>query len=154
MIKLKTNKSFTLMEFLVIIGIIGILVLITIPAFRKFQPDLKLSGITRNLVSDFRYTQQLAVTEQIEYCLHFPIGFPINRKYQIIQCGETQPIKEIFLPEEIIGLTIDPSLTNNEVRYNPYGSVKESVDITLTNTQNKTKTIEVRPSGFVRVSSE
>lgn len=146
------KRSFTLIELLVIIGIIGILVLISVPAFRTFQPFFQLSGTTRNLVSNLRYTQQLAVTEQVEYCLQLPSNFPTDKKYQIIQCEETQPIKESSFPDEIINLTINPSLTNNEVRYNSFGAVKERTNITLENTENKTKTIEVKPSGFVRIT--
>lgn len=137
------------MEILVVISILGILFLISIPVFKSFQPTLQLNGVVRNLVSDLRYTQQLAVTEQFDYCLQF---FLAEKKYQIIQCGETQPVKEIFLPEEIIELIINPALSNNEIRYNPYGAVKESAAITLKNSKDKTKIVEVRPSGFVRTT--
>jgi len=136
------------MEILVVISILGILFLISIPVFKSFQPTLQLNGVVRNLVSDLRYTQQLAVTEQFDYCLQF---FS-TEKYQIIQCGGTQPVKEIFLPEEIIELIINPALSNNEIRYNPYGAVKESAAITLKNSKDKTKIVEVRPSGFVRTT--
>jgi len=142
------KKAFTLMEILIVISIFGILFLISIPVFKSFQPTLQLNGVVRNLVSDLRYTQQLAVTEQFDYCLQF---FS-TEKYQIIQCGGTQPVKEIFLPEEIIELIINPALSNNEIRYNPYGAVKESAAITLKNSKDKTKIVEVRPSGFVRTT--
>lgn len=143
-------RGFTLIESLVIAAIIAILAGISVSAFRGYQPDLQLSGDTRDLISNLRYTQQLAVTEQIEYCLRFPIDFPTDKKYQIIQCGETQPVKEASFSETIVELTINPPLTDNEVRYNPYGAVKESTEITLRNTKDKTKTIKVKASGFVK----
>jgi len=143
------RKGFSLIEFLIVISIIGILVGISIPVFKQFQPSLQLNGAVRNLVTDLRYTQQLTVTEQVEYCLQL---FKSEKKYQIIQCGETQPIKEVSLPGEIIELTINPALANDEVRYNPYGAVKEHANITLKNTENETKTIEVRPSGFIKTT--
>ncbi len=146
------KNSFTLIELLIVIAVLGILIGISFPIFRNYQPDLQLSGITRDLVSDLRYAQQLALTEQIEYCVQFPADFPTNRKYRIVQCGETEPIKpETTIPEEIIELTINPALTNNEVRYNPYGAVKESTDITLKNIKENERTIEIRPSGFVKI---
>jgi len=136
------------MEILVIIGILGILTIMTIPALRTFQFGLQLNGVSRELISDLRYAQQLTVTEQVEYCVLF---FSIDKKYQIIQCGESQPIKEKILPNEIKSLTT-AGFSNDEVRYNPYGAVKEAGSITLENTKNETKTILVRPSGFVKIS--
>lgn len=140
-------KAFTLIELLIVIGLIGILFLITIPALRAFQPSLQLNGATRNVVSDLRWAQQLTVTEQVEYCLQF---FPSEKKYQILQCGEATPIKEVFLPEKITTLSVS-GFTNDEVRFNPYGAVKESGTISLENTKDKIKSIEVRPSGFVKI---
>ena len=150
---IKSQKSFTLIEILIVIGIIVVLAGIGFPVFRSYQPTLQLNGTARDLISNLRYAQQLALTEQIEYCVQFPADFPIDRKYQIVQCGESEPVKpEIIIPEEIIELTFSPALTNNEVRYNPYGAVKESTDITLKNTKEDTKTIKVRPSGFIKTS--
>ena len=140
-----------MVEFLVITAIIGIMAGIGISFLKSFQPDIQLNGVVRNLLSDLRYSQQLSVAEQIEYCLQFPVNFPQDRKYKIFQCGQSQSVKEVSLPEEIADLTIDPSLTDNEVRYNPYGAVKESTDITLENTKGNTKTIKVEPSGFVKI---
>jgi len=148
---LKISNGFTLTESVIIIAIIGILALISFPLLRNYQPTLQLNGVLRDLVSNLRLTQQLAVSEQIEYCLVLPDNFPSNRAYQIIQCGEAQFFKEELIPEEIIGRTIVPSLSNNEVRYNSYGAVKESAQIAIENVQNKIKTIDVRPSGFIRI---
>ena len=142
------KDSFTLTELLVIIGIIGILTLISIPAFRLFQPTLQLSSLSRELVSDLRYAQQLTLTEQIEYCIKF---FPLEKKYQLLQCEETTPLKEKVLPEENTDLTV-VGFTDNEVRYNPYGAVSEEGTITLKNSKNETKTILVKPSGFVETT--
>ena len=143
-----SKKGFTLIEFLVIIAIIIIIIGISIPAFRRFQPDFQLSGAVRSLVSDLRYIQQLTVTEQVDYCLQF---FLVEKKYQIIQCGQSQPLLEKFFPEEIKTLTVS-GFTDNKVEFNPYGAVKEDGTITLENTRDRTKTIEVRPSGFVRIT--
>ena len=140
--------GFTLIEILIVISVIVILVGISVPVFRRFQPGLQLSGAVRNLVTDIRYTQQLTVTEQVEYCLRF---FPLEKKYQIIQCDQSQPLLEKFLPDKIKTLTLT-GFTNDEVRFNPYGAVKKSGTITLENIQNETKNIEVRPSGFVRIT--
>lgn len=144
-------RGFTLIEFLTTISIIIILVAIGIPAFKDYQPDLQLSGTVRSLVSDLRYAQQMAITEQIEYGIYF---LPLDKKYEIIRCGlVTTTIKTVSLPEEIKTFIIDQNFArnNNTVKYNPYGAVDVVGKITLENTKNTTSTIEVKPSGFVKI---
>ena len=142
------KKSFTLIELLVVISIIGILVLIGIPAFRRFQPSIQLSGAVRELVSDLRYSGQLAITEQVNHGIHF---FSDPDKYQIIRYGEVEEVlEEKNLPEKVSFQEIS-GFTDEEVIFNPYGAAKESGSITLINTANTTTTIEVRPSGFVKI---
>jgi len=146
-IKNQKLKGFTLAELLVIIGVIGILAFFTMPALRNFQSTMRLNGVSRELISDIRYAQQLAITEQLEYCVQF---FPLEKRYQLIQCGGAVPIKESLLPEEIISLSVN-DLTDNEIRYNPYGAVQEEGNIILENTKHETKTILVKISGFVKI---
>ena len=146
-----SRNGFTLMEFLVVIGIIGILTLIGIPTFRSIQPSLQLSGVTRELITDLRYAQQLTVTEQVEHGVLFDSA---QKKYQVIKHGETEDtvLKEKSLPGEIKTLTITGLTNNNEARFNPYGAIKEIGTITLINIKEEMKIIDVRPSGFVRIS--
>lgn len=145
-------KSFTLIELLVIIGIIVILALISIPVFRSYQPTLQLSGSARNLVSDLRYAQQSAVTEQIEYGVRFSTT---TKKYQLIKYGTvTTTIKTVSFPEEIIRVSVSDLSdinSNKEARYIPYGSVRKGGEVTLENSKNLTITISIRPSGFVKI---
>jgi len=144
------KKGFTLIEILIVIGVIGIIVVISIPAYRQFQPTLQLNGAVRGLVTDLRYAQQLTVTEQKEHCVRF---FPNDKEYKIIQCqdsGAEEILKTISL-QEIDSITVANDLSDNEVRYNPYGAVKEAGIITL-EINGKIKIIDVRPSGFVKVT--
>jgi len=143
------KNSFTLTETLIVIGIIVVLIGISIPVFRSFQPILQLSGSVRSLVANLRYVQQLAITEQVNYCLEL---FLAEKRYQVIQCGGTEPLLEVTLPSEIETLSATGFAGGNKVEFNPYGAVKESGIIILENTENKRKNIEVRPSGFVKIT--
>lgn len=137
------------MECLVILAVIVVLAGIIVPVFRQLQPGFQLSGAVRDLVSNLRYVQQLTITEQVNYCLKL---FPEQRKYQVILCTGEAPLSEVVLPDEITTLDLT-GFTNNQVEFNPYGAVKESGTIVLENTNNTIKTIEVKPSGFVRIAN-
>jgi competence protein ComGD len=141
-------KGITLTELLIILGVIAILVMIGLPIYQSFQPTLQLGGAIREVVADLRYIQQLAVTEQVEYCLKF---FPADNKYQLLRCGSPDFLEEKTLPEEISTTTVS-GFTDNQVKYNPYGAVAEQGSIILENTDNRTKTILVKASGFVEMA--
>lgn len=145
-------KSFTLIEFFTVTAIVGIIILIGAPLIRNYQPSLQLNGAVRDLVSDIRYVQQLAVTEQVEHSVYF---ISSEKRYQIKRYGtETSTLKEIFLPEEITEISISGLSEveiNKEARYNPYGAVKDFGSVTLKNSKNATSTIDIRPSGFVKI---
>lgn len=145
-----TKKAgFTLIELLIVIVIIGILILISVPALRAYRPNLQLSGSTRELITDLRYVQQLAVTEQIDHGIRF---FVDEDKYQIIKHdAEEEVLAEKELPPEVSFHQIE-DLTDNKALFNPYGAIKDEAGrVTLINTRNDTAVIDIRPSGFVKI---
>ncbi|PIR02535.1 MAG: hypothetical protein COY73_03535 [Candidatus Nealsonbacteria bacterium CG_4_10_14_0_8_um_filter_37_14] len=145
-------RGFTLAEFLIIVGIMAILVGIGFPVFKNFQPGLRLSGEVRELASDFRLAEQLAVTEQINYGIIFSTDtFP--HQYQLVKYVQGQDVAEFLskkeLPEGVSFSQIN--FTSNQVIFNPYGAVKERGSIVLINSKNQTTTLEVGPAGFVKI---
>jgi len=152
-LKSKIQTGFTLIESLAVIAIIGVLVSISVLAFKLYQPTFQLSGETRDLVANLRYTQQLAVTEQINHAVcFFSLDGGYENKYEIIkygECGVSTPQKE----KNLEGIKIKQvNFSSPAIIFNPYGAVIESGTVVLENTKNKTKTIEVKPSGFVKIS--
>ena len=148
------SQGFSLIEMLIVVGIIGILVGISAKTIINLQPDLKLSGACRELITDIRYAQQLAVSEQVEHGLYLCDS---EKRYEVRRYGETTEIlKAVSFPEEIIEINISGLTSidsNKEARYNFYGTVKDYGTISLKNSENKIKTIEIRPSGFTRTTN-
>jgi len=141
------QKGIALFELVIVISIIVVLVTISIPVWRSIQPTMNLDMSVRSLVSDLRYAQQLAVAEQIVHGVRFDF---VGNGYQIIKYGATEEIiKTESLPA---GITLEEINGFGEAQFVPYGSVEESGEVRLVNTQNKIKIIDIRPSGFVRIS--
>jgi len=142
------KTGFTLIELLVIIAIIGIITSISWVVVKTLQSSWRLDGVVRDLATDLRYAQQQSVTEQINYGVHFSSS---TDEYQIIRYGTTtEEILKKSLPQGIRFYQII-DFTDDEVIFNPYGAVKEAGSVSLINIEQEIKTIEVRPSGFVKI---
>lgn len=140
--------GFTLIEILVVIGLIGIVAAAYFSASQFNQQSKALSAAVRGLATDLRYAQQLSVAEQISHGIS--ISEAIN-SYKLIRFGTTSV--ELFdksLPSDVAFQNVS-GFTGDEIRFNAYGAVAEDGSITLTNTDSATTTIQVRPSGFVRI---
>jgi len=147
-VKSQKLKGFTLVEFLVVIAIMGIIASVSWAALKTLQPSWRLDGAVRDLATDLRYAQQQAVTEQVDYGIHFS---STTDEYQIIRYGTTtENVLEKSLPEGINFYQIT-GFSDDEAVFNPYGAAREMGSIFLINTEQKIKTIEVRPSGFVKI---
>ncbi len=72
-------KGFTLIEVIMVIVIIGILIRVAVPRFNAFYAA-KLSGALKKVVSDIRYTQQLAVSGHDTYSMIFDVA---NNTYEV-----------------------------------------------------------------------
>lgn len=137
-----------MVEVLVVVAVIGITAITMSPVVKGYKSSLELNGSARELVSDLRYAQQLTIADQNEHSVVF---YVLEKRYEIIKYGETNEIiKQVSLPDEIIDISIT-ALTNDEIKYNPYGAVFEGGVISLENSKNNIKTIRVKPSGFVRI---
>lgn len=137
-----------LVELLVALSIIALLAASAIPYLKKYQPNLKLNAAARDLTTDLRYAQQLTITEQKVYQVVFDL---IDNKYQIQKIGAaTTTVKTVsFEPE--VSLEQIVNLTDNKVVFNYYGGVSQAGEIILTNTNNATSTIYIKPSGYIQL---
>jgi len=150
-IKIKTTssfpKGFTMIELMVVLLVSSILAGFGFFFLYNSQPNLKLEGISRDLVTDLRYAQQMAISQQVKYGVRFSSD---QKKYQIIQFSQTeQIIKTVYLPDGIGFQQIN--FTNSQVKFNIYGAVTEAGKVILNN-QNSSTTIDIKPSGFVKMT--
>jgi len=136
------------MEVLVAFGIIALMATISIPYIRQYQPNLKLNATARDLTSDLRYAQQLTITEQAVYFVDLNLD---DDSYRILKGGvATTTIKTVEFDSSVSFQQIT-GLTDNEVVFNFYGGASESGEIILINSNGKTATINVKPSGYIQL---
>ena len=145
----KNKRGVLLIDLLVAIGIVVLLSTISIPYLRKYQPNLKLSATARDLTADIRYAQQLTVTEQKVH----QVAFDLTRdKYEILKIDTaTTTIKSVTLDPNVSFKQIT-GLTGNQIVFNFYGGVSQSGQIVLTNINDATATINIKPSGYVQLA--
>ncbi|MDO9399559.1 MAG: GspH/FimT family protein [bacterium] len=144
----KNNQGSMLMDIIVSLGIIVLLSTIALPYLKKYQPNLKLNGVARDLTTDLRYAQQLTVTEQKIHQVVFDLN---NNQYQILKIDTaTTTIKTVILDPEI-NIKEITGLTDNKVIFNYYGSVSSPGQIILSNINNLTATINIKPSGYIQL---
>lgn len=138
-----------MIDLLVAMGIIALLSTIAIPYIRKYQPNLKLSATARDLTADLRYAQQLTVTEQKVYLVNFDAA---DDQYQILKIDiATSTIKSVSLDADVSFKEIT-GLADNKVVFNFYGGVSLPGQIVLANINDKTSTINIKPSGYVELA--
>ncbi|OGY44681.1 MAG: hypothetical protein A3B89_04330 [Candidatus Buchananbacteria bacterium RIFCSPHIGHO2_02_FULL_40_13] len=143
----KENLGFTLIEIIMVLAVIALIALISLPVYQNLKPNLALNSQTRDIVSDLRYAQQLSVTEQIKYSVVFD---QVLNKYKIVndvsgQIVKSQNINTLISIQSITGLTADT------VTFNVTGAVLKSGQIILISSSGATKTISLKPSGYVKI---
>ena len=145
--KNKKNQGVSLIEIMLVISIIGLILVIEAPNLKSYSNNLILKSATQDLASNLRYAQQLTVTEQRIYNITLD---QINNSYTIVLEPSTI-IKTVYLPDNISFSSIT-DLTDNKVVFNFMGAVSQSGTITISHSQNFTKTIYIRPSGYIETN--
>jgi Tfp pilus assembly protein FimT len=132
------------------LGIIIFISLISIPTFIGFQKSSKLKNQARVMATDLRLAQQYAISEQIVYNFKLIPGASSN-SYQIIKTSDNSVIKTVTLDQEV-RINQVSGLTDNTVQFIDTGGVVSAGVIYLANTRNQTSTLDIKPSGYVKIT--
>ena len=73
-ISMKKNSGFTLMEVMVVIGIIGIMSAIAVPNYIAWLPKHRIGGAARDIYSVMQYARTRAVKENKHVVINFTAG--------------------------------------------------------------------------------
>jgi prepilin-type N-terminal cleavage/methylation domain-containing protein len=107
---LKNQKGFSLVELMIVVGIIGILATLALPRFKQFQAKAKM-GEAKNILSHIYTLQQTYSLDNNTY-VNFPnMGASANSLTANQNCADGQ----IPLGAQQIGFRLDPCLPNAPV---------------------------------------
>ena len=82
-ILMKKNSGFTLMEVMVVIGIIGIMSAIAIPNYIAWLPKHRMSGAARDIYSAMQSARIKAVKENEDVVINFTTGLGAAGTYEV-----------------------------------------------------------------------
>lgn len=145
------QRGTMLVNIVVVCGIIALMTAISIPYLKRYEPNLKLNSSARDLAGNLRLAQQLTITEQVTHLVYFDT---VNHSYSLLRLpapNATSTISTIVLDSEV-GFQSVTGLTDNIVRFNSYGAVSEAGDINLINSNGRTLSVFVKPSGYIQLT--
>jgi len=83
---MKNNKGFTLVEMMVVIGIVAIMALIAVPNIISWRPKVALSGAARILKADLGLAKSRAIRDNANVTVTFDTA---NEEYRIVDNNGT-----------------------------------------------------------------
>jgi prepilin-type N-terminal cleavage/methylation domain-containing protein len=146
------NKGYTLIELMVVVGIISLLLGLVISGLDYLIQWNKLNTAAALLSSELKNTQSRAFYEGAYYKIEFYATFdcPTLNKYRIYK--QTELYKEIKLESVELFKT---NFTNNKVFFYPNGVPSMGGTVTLKNKRGKILYVIMTPvTARVRVSPE
>ena len=145
--KKSTASGFTLLETIIVLGIMTMFFVISIPFFSRFTENTKLETSTRSVVSALRTARGYAITNNVDYYLVFDLAVTPNMYF--ISADTTTAVEK----KERLPIGISLSTTGNPVRFKATGEAVNDISITLTQQDSaNTKIITVeRTTGRARI---
>ena len=148
-----SNKGVTLIELMIVIGIIGILSAVSLYSWLGYQNNVNLKTAAGEVMSDIASCKQRAISEGVQYCMQFTDGSP-NYSINASSCSAPTQTEAKNLTGFGSGLTISSTNFNSDrVSFLPRGTLSSNTGrLVLTNSKNSTATITVQITGRAYVS--
>lgn len=150
-----SQRGFSFWEVVIVVGILVVIMVAGIPAWRHYAARYQLDRETDQIVSALRFAHQKTVSEQISYILRFDKS---ANQYTLLRLNPDPEDPGSYIEETMWTTQVDApidlveiyELTDDQVQFTAAGGVAEAGRIELSNSESDAKIIDVRPSGFIR----
>jgi len=163
----RSNSGFTLMELMVVVGIISIMTAIAIPLMTTWIPEFRLRGAARDIISCIQEIKMAAITKNKNAVAVFNLSagsyasFVDNGEgggiiHDDLRNGTEPYLKNITLPAGVVlaSSTFNSNSSGYLVCFNSRGLRSHGStagNIILQNSNMKSKKIIVNPAGSIQV---
>jgi type IV fimbrial biogenesis protein FimT len=137
------SKGFTLAEMMAVGGVFAVLVAVAIPNYLAFQPNMRLSGASREVLGKLMWARSKAVEENATY----DVTFPNDHILEIRKAGVL--IQTVDIQTDYSGVTFSKS--GDDPAFNSRGTAGGATTITITGSSGS-KTVTVTATGNVKIN--
>ena len=141
------RAAFTLLEFIVSFGIIALVAGLTAYTIRASGPSLTLRAAARALAADLRQASELASSAQIIHEVRFNAA---DGSYTLTRAGAPETTVKIVTLNATLNFDAI-TIANDTAVFNTLGATGTPGNIVLINRNNQRSTVQLRPSGYVRI---
>lgn len=150
---MKSDSGFTMVEMMIVIGVMAVLSAIATLSYLSMRPGLRLNGATRQVMGELMAARMKAVNLNRKVKVFFPAG---NIQYKIcddadgdgtVDEGEGD-VRLINIQDNYPNVTLT---SNNEPIFSPRGTASNLPTITLSNS-NGSKSLSIAMTGRVKIN--
>ncbi len=168
---LRRDHGFTLLEVLIVMGLMGVFVALLLPDFNRVIPEMKVEKAASKVAADLRVSRQKAIAEMsyVRFLIN-PAGLSNGYRTEVwdrdyvytsvpgqpVQDplkGASALVVDLNTTDPFVGIAISSAAT--EVRFTPIGTIVSNVDQTITLTHTQTgytrQVIIYQPLGKIEV---
>lgn len=148
------KKAFSLMELVIVMGLITILTAVTIISLESFSPTIKLNNSTKLILNKLRQAQEEAIAIQARHTLRFDdsTGTIVYQLIKINEDDSENPQTLLETKELVDNLTVsfEPAAADNKVTFSSDGAPDWSGKITV-GLSPSSKIIDISPAGVIKI---
>lgn len=145
------KRAFTLLELVVVTGLIALLTAFALPTYQLILTQLELNSATTQVTDFLRLTEQKTITEQVVYYVVLTAPSTTLTQYKT-QSGGNVVTATLTLPSsiQVDSLHFGSGLPSNQLAFSTTGAPNISGYLVLKDISRiKYREIDVKPSGGI-----